>query len=46
MASYIYGLILFTIIGLVVFKIVKDKKSKKSACGCSSGGGCTGCGNH
>ncbi len=36
-------LIVFAIVGAVVFKMIKDKKSGKSACGCNCSeckGGC------
>ena len=38
-ATVITLLVVLTIIGLAVFKIVKDKKQGKSSCGC----GCEGC---
>ena len=33
------GLVLLIIVGLVVFKLVRDKKKGKSTCGC----GCSNC---
>ena len=34
--------ILVIIVGLVIYKMIKDKKSGKSSCSC--GGSCSGCG--
>ncbi|MCM1505989.1 MAG: FeoB-associated Cys-rich membrane protein [Ruminococcus flavefaciens] len=39
--TIITGLILFTVLALIVLKMIKDKKNGKSSCGC----GCEHCPN-
>lgn len=39
LGTIVVGLILLIIVGLIIFKLVKDKKNGKSACGC----GCANC---
>ncbi len=41
MATWIVGGVLVLIVGAIVWKLVKDKKSGKSACAC--GGDCAHC---
>lgn len=38
MGTIITALILSAIIGLIVFRLVKDKRAGKSSCGCGCGG--------
>jgi len=45
MGTYIVGTIVAVIIGLIIFKIFKDRKSGKGCgCGCESCSACPGCG--
>lgn len=39
MSTIIVGLIVFSITGLVIWKMIKDKRNNISSCGC----GCKGC---
>lgn len=39
LGTIVVGLVLLIIVGLVVFKLVRDKKKGKSTCGC----GCSNC---
>ena len=38
-ATLIVSALLLVVVGLVIFKMVKDKKNGKTGCGC----GCSGC---
>lgn len=42
MATYVIGGIVFLLMGLAIYSMVKAKKSGKSGCGC----GCDSCGAH
>ena len=42
MGTIIVGYVLAVIVGAIIVKMVRDKKSGKSACGCGCGG-CTAC---
>ena len=37
LGTIVVGLVLLIIVGLVVFKLVRDKKKGKSSCGCDCG---------
>ena len=39
LGTIVVGLVLLIIVGLIVFKLVRDKKKGKSNCGC----GCSNC---
>ncbi|MEG0691729.1 MAG: FeoB-associated Cys-rich membrane protein [Oscillospiraceae bacterium] len=39
LSTIIVGTLIFTLVTLVVLKLIKDKKNHKSSCG----GGCAGC---
>lgn len=41
MGTAIVLIIVLAVVGLVIFKMVKDKKAGKTSCGC----GCKGCAN-
>ena len=44
MATWIVGGVLLVIVGAIIWKMVKDKKSGNSACSC--GGDCGSCGTN
>ncbi len=39
MGSIVVGVLLLALVGVIVYKIGKDKRAGKSSCGC----GCSGC---
>lgn len=39
-STIIASLVLVLIMGLIIFKLVRDKKSGKTSCGCGCGCGC------
>ena len=39
MGSIVIGALLLALVGVIVFKISKDKRAGKTSCGC----GCSGC---
>lgn len=43
LATIVVGIVFFAIVGLVIWSMVRDKKSGKSSCG-GNCGGCSGCG--
>lgn len=46
MGTYIVAAILIIIVGSIIYKMYKNKKSGGSSGGCGCSGGCSGCNCH